>query len=81
MTSSGFNKQGARHNEPIRPIFDTEIKRSTFQSINDRDQREILSQENQYENQSRGGQYNRAYTEEIPGKIDRVSENVSRQTN
>ena len=29
MTSSGFNKAG-RHNEPIRPLFDTEIKRNTF---------------------------------------------------
>ena len=27
MTSSGFNKYGGKHNEPIRPIFDYDVKR------------------------------------------------------
>jgi hypothetical protein len=88
MTSSGFNKAG-RHNEPIRPIFDTEIKRSTFQhSTTSPDIRQsgtnqrIISAENQYEDSNRI--YNRALTEDITSnhnKMDRQSENGSRQTN
>lgn len=30
MTSQGFNKYGGKYNEPIRPIFDKEVQRSTF---------------------------------------------------
>jgi len=30
MTTSGFNKYGGKHSEPIRAIFETEIKRPHF---------------------------------------------------